>query len=284
MDDVTASIYKNKILVNANLSNYNISKNSSIIFKDDHSIFNIKEVDRYFIEKTFKKLEEKNRIYIFEQSHDLSINDQIDIRYDEYEFKEYSEVLNTEGEIFEGQEFYPEKGISCWNHKTILKISEIKDNKIILSVIENGRYSEPPEKESYFINNHGARILIDHIYSKTSEVKNQSNIIKNVLNFKNYSIIEFVNNLQDHILDGTIFTQKIGLTVEQSLESRFKKDKNILIISNYLPNLKVYYLDLESDQFLNTFYKNLLTSIDLKFGELENKINKLKTNLSDQSE
>ena len=133
----------------------------------------------------------------------------------------------------------------------------------------------PPEKESYFINNQGARILIDHVYSKTSEVKNQSNIIKSILNFKNYSIIEFVNNLQDHILDGTIFTQKIALAVEQNLESRFKKDKNILIISNYLPNLKVYYLDLESDPFLNTFYKNLLTNIDVKFGELENKINKL---------
>ena len=79
MDDITASIYKNKILVNANLSNYNISKNSSIIFKDDHSIFNIKDVERRFIEKTFKKLEERNRIYIFEQSNDLSINDQIDI-------------------------------------------------------------------------------------------------------------------------------------------------------------------------------------------------------------
>ena len=275
MDDITASIYKNKILVNANLSNYNISKNSSIIFKDDHSIFNIKDVERRFIEKTFKKLEERNRIYIFEQSNDLSINDQIDIRYDEYEFKEYSEVLNFEGEIFEGQEFYPEKGTSCWNYKTILKISEIKDNKINLSIIDNGKYSVPPEKESYFINNQGARILIDHVYSKTSEVKNQSNIIKSILNFKNYSIIEFVNNLQDHILDGTIFTQKIALAVEQNLESRFKKDKNILIISNYLPNLKVYYLDLESDPFLNTFYKNLLTNIDVKFGELENKINKL---------
>ena len=275
MDDITASIYKNKILVNANLSNYNISKNSSIIFKDDHSIFNIKDVERCFIEKTFKKLEERNRIYIFEQSNDLSINDQIDIRYDEYEFKEYSEVLNFEGEIFEGQEFYPEKGTSCWNYKTILKISEIKDDKINLSIIDNGKYSVPPEKESYFINNQGARILIDHVYSKTSEVKNQSNIIKSILNFKNYSIIEFVNNLQDHILDGTIFTQKIALTVEQNLESRFKKDKNILIISNYLPNLKIYYLDLESDPFLNTFYKNLLTNIDVKFGELENKINKL---------
>jgi hypothetical protein len=275
MDNLIASIYNNKILVNANLSNSTISKNSSVIFKDDHSIFNIKEVERYFIEKPFKKLEEKNRIYIFEPSNDLSINDQIDLRYNEYEFKEYSEILNIEGEVFDGQEFYPEKGIFCWNEKTILRVVEVKDSKIKFSIINNGKYTSPPEKGSYFINNHGARILIDHIYSKISEIKVQSNIIKNIFNFKNYSIIEFNNNLQDHILDGNIFTQKIILTVEQDLESRFKKDKEILIITNYLPNLKIYYLDLEFDPFLNKFYKNLLTSIDLKFGELENKLNKL---------
>jgi len=273
--NLTASIFRDKILINSNIENFSVSAKTSILFKDDFSSFIIKNVTRHYIEKKFKKSEEKNKIYIFKNCEDLADHDYIDLIYKQMEFISYTEVLDQEGEFFVYQEFFPEKGSYNGLEKTILKIKNInQENKIELEIAQKGKYTIPPEDGSYFISENGARIKIDHLYDDTGEKKFQSNMIKKIFHNKDHAIIELLHPLQNHIEEGILFTQKILLDTFEDLKNYSKKPTPFILLKNYLPNLDLHYDSIE-DPFWDIVLKKILLKVDKKIGDLEEKIKKI---------
>lgn len=275
MTEGTASIFREKILINANLENFTVGINNSILFKDDFLSFTIKGFSKYFIEKSFEKIEEDDKIYIFKSCEDLFEKDFIDLEYIEFELSNYSEILEQSGNLFISQEFSPEKGVESWSNKTVLRIKNIdQNNKIELDIINRGRYTSPPDKESFFVSENGARLKIDHVYDDSGERKVQSNIIKKVLKYKDYAIIELNYPLQKHIQKGNLKTQKILVDTHENPEYYDKKNKPFILLKNYLPSLDLHYDGLD-DPFWDIFLRNLLLKVDKKIADLESKIKKL---------
>jgi hypothetical protein len=274
MQEGLASFYKNNILINRHSDFLNIPLNSALIFKNDLSVFTVKKVSKYFIEKEFKKIENNRKIHVFNDCSDLSINDDVDLRYKEYEFDSYTQIISQNGEMFENLEFMPEKGTFSWGDQTILKTRLDENNNIYLEIISKGSYTVPPDNECYFAANNGTRILIDHFYAKKNEMKIQSNVVKNISNYKDYCVVELVKEIQEHISEGILFGQKTIVNTYENLNNINKKNEIFICMTNYLPNLKLHFTSFEDD-FLDVFYKNLLIKLDLKFGELDKRLNKL---------
>ena len=271
----TASIFRDKILINCNLNNFDLSINSSLLFKDDFSSFTIKNINKYYIEKNFKRSEQSDKIYIFKNCEDLAENDYIDLTYKEMEFINYTEILDKQGEIYVFQEFFPEKGKCEESEKTILKIKNINEKQEIeFDIIQKGKYTLPPEEDVYFISKNGAKIKINHLYDETGEKKVQSNMIKKIFYYKDYAIIELFYNLQNSIQEGVLFAQKILVDTFENLKDCNKRPTPFILLKNYLPNLDLHYEAID-DPFWGVILQKILLKMDKKIGELEEKIKKI---------
>ena len=271
----TASIFRDKILINCNLNNFDLSINSCILFKDDFSNFTIKNINKYYIEKNFKRSEQNNKIYIFKNCEDLAENDYIDLTYKEMEFVNYTEILDKQGEFYISQEFFPEKGKCNESEKTILKVKNINEKEEIeFDIVQKGKYTLPPEEDVYFISKNGAKIKINHLYDETGEKKVQSNIIKKIFYNKDYAIIELFYTLQDNVQEGILFTQKILADTFEDLKNCNKKSTPFILLKNYLPNLDLHYESID-DPFWGVVLQKILLKMDKKIGDLEEKIKKI---------
>jgi len=66
MDRYTATKIQDGILINANISNIPLRKNTFLVFDKDLFTLRIDSFDNYKIQKQFKKIEAENKIHIFQ--------------------------------------------------------------------------------------------------------------------------------------------------------------------------------------------------------------------------
>jgi hypothetical protein len=217
MERYTATTIKDGILINANISNIPLRKNTFLVFDKDLFTVRIDAFDNYEIQKIFKKIEAENKIHIFENTKELSTGDYIDIYYEEYEFFGYKEVSSREGVIYKNQIFYPQDGLASNDKKTFLRVTEIDEQSIDLEMEEKGAYTVPPDPGTPFISDGGAKIYIDHFYRKATVKSFQTNLIKNIISRDNFIILDLLNPVPKNVKEGLVIVNKILVTSLKTL-------------------------------------------------------------------
>jgi len=268
MDRYTATKIKDGILINANISNIPLRKNTFLVFDKDLFTLRIDSFDNYKIQKQFKKIEAENKIHIFENTKEFSIGDYIDIYYDEYEFFGYKEVSSREGVIYKNQNFYPQDGLVSNNRKTILRVSEIDDVSIDLEMEEKGAYIAPPEPATAFVSDAGSKIYIDHFYRKSTVKSFQTNLIKNITYRDDFIILDLLNPLPQNVKEGLVIVNKILIKTYTDISNLNKDNEYFYIVQNKLPYLNLPFPEIE-DEIASKMFEDILLRMDNKFMQIE---------------
>jgi hypothetical protein len=268
MERYTATKIKDGILINANISNIPLRKNTFLVFDKDLFTLRIDSFDNYKIQKQFKKIEAENKIHIFENTKEFSIGDYIDIYYDEYEFFGYKEVSSREGVIYKNQNFYPQDGLVSNNKKTILRVTEIDDANIDLEMEEKGAYITPPDQGVPFISDAGAKIYIDHFYRKSTTKSFQTNLIKNITYRDNFIILDLLNPLPQNVKEGLVIVNKILIKTYTDISNLNKENEYFYIVQNKLPYLNLPFPEIE-DEIASKMFEDILLRMDNKFMQIE---------------
>lgn len=274
MDRYTATKIKDGILINANISNIPLRKNTFLVFDKDLFTLRIDSFDNYKIQKQFKKIEAENKIHIFENTKEFSIGDYIDIYYDEYEFFGYKEVSSREGVIYKNQNFYPQDGLVSGNKKTILRVSEIDDNNVDLEMEEKGAYITAPDQGAPFISDGGAKIYIDHFYRKSTAKSFQTNLIKNITYRDDFIILDLLNPLPKNVKEGLLIVNKILIKTYTDISNLNKDNEYFYIVQNKLPYLNLPFPEIE-DEIASQMFEDILLRMDNKFMQIEKTLNEI---------
>lgn len=268
MDRYTATKIKDGILINANISNIPLRKNTFLVFDKDLFTLRIDSFDNYKIQKQCKKIEAENKIHIFENTKEFSIGDYIDIYYDEYEFFGYKEVSSREGVIYKNQNFYPQDGLTSSNRKTILRVTEIDDTNIDLEMEEKGAYVTPPDQGTPFISDGGAKIYIDHFYRRSAVKSFQTNLIKNITYRDDFIILDLLNPLPQNVKEGLVIVNKILIKTYTDISNLSKDNEYFYIVQNKLPYLNLPFPEIE-DEIASKMFEDILLRMDNKFMQIE---------------
>jgi len=268
MERYTATKIQDGILINANISNIPLRKNTFLVFDKDLFTLRIDSFDNYTIQKLFKKIEAENKIHIFENTKEFSIGDYIDIYYEEYEFFGYKEVSNREGVIYENQNFYPQDGLVSNNKKTILRVSEIDDTNLDLEMEEKGTYITPPEQGTPFVSDGGAKIYIDHFYRKSTIKNYQTNLIQNITYRDNFIVLDLLNPLPQNVKEGLVIVNKILIKTYTDISNLNKDHEHFYVVQNKLPYLNLPFPEIE-DEIASKMLEDIFLKIDNKFMQIE---------------
>ena len=268
MDRYTATKIQDGILINANISNIPLRKNTFLVFDKDLFTLRIDSFDNYKIQKQFKKIEAENKIHIFQNTKEFSIGDYIDIYYDEYEFFGYKEVSNREGVIYKNQNFYPQDGLVSGNKKTLLRVSEIDDQNIDLEMEEKGGYITPPDQGTPFVSDSGAKIYIDHFYRKSTIKSFQTNLIKNITYRDDFIILDLLNPLPQNVKEGLVIVNKILIKTYTDISNLNKDNEYFYIVQNKLPYLNLPFPEIE-DEIASKMFEDILLRMDNQFMQIE---------------
>lgn len=279
MERYTATKIQDGILINANISNIPLRKNTFLVFDKDLFTLRIDSFDNHSIQKLFKKIEAENKIHIFENTKEFSIGDYIDIYYEEYEFFGYKEISNREGVIYKNQNFYPEDGLVSNNKKTILRVSEIDDTNLDLEMEEKGTYIVPPEQGTPFVSDGGAKIYIDHFYRKSTIKNYQTNLIQNITYRDNFIVLDLLNPLPQNVKEGLVIVNKILIKTYTDISNLNKDNEFFYIVQNKLPYLNLPFPEIE-DEIASKMFEDILLRMDNKFMQIEKTLNEINSKLN----
>jgi hypothetical protein len=274
MDRFTASIVKHGVIIHANPSLLPLRKNTFLVFERDLLTLRIDDFENYQINKNFKSIESDDKIHIFENIKDFSFGDHVDIYYEEYEFFGYKNILEKSGTIYKNQIFYPENGSESQSKKTKLYVSSIDEDELELEVEEKGSYINPPDQDTYFISDNGARIHLDHFYRKSTIKNYQNNMIKNITHGNGFLVLHLLNPLPTNVKEGIISLSKILIKTYSDISNAEKENEYFYIVNNKLPYLSLPFPEIE-DEVAHKMLQDIFFKIDNKLATLEQEIKKL---------
>lgn len=278
MERYTATKIKDGILINANINNIPLRKNTFLVFDKDLFTLRIDSFDNYKIQKQFKKIEAENKIHIFENTKEFSVGDYLDIYYDEYEFFGYKEIVKREGLIYKNQIFYPEDGLISNGKKTILRVAEVDDKNLDLEIEDKGLYITPPDQDTPFINDSGSKIYLDHFYRKSTIKNFQTNLVKNV-NYKNdFIILDLLNPLPENVKEGLVTLNKILIKTYTDISNLNKDNEYFYIVQNKLPYLNLPFPEIE-DEIASKMFEDILLRMDNKFMQIDAALSEINNKL-----
>jgi hypothetical protein len=282
MERYTATKINDGILINANIANIPLRKNTFLVFDKDLFTIRIDTFENYEIQKIFKKIEAENKIHIFENTKELSTGDYIDIYYEEYEFFGYKGVSSREGVIYKNQNFYPQDGLASGDKKTLLRVSEIDEQNIDLEIEEKGAYTVPPDPGTPFISDGGAKIYIDHFYRKSTVKSFQTNLIKNIIYRDDFIVLDLLNPLPKNVKEGLVIVYKILIKTYTDISNLNKDNEYFYIVQNKLPYLNLPFPEIEDD-IASKMLEDIFLRIDNKFMQIEKTLVEINNKLENKS-